>query len=378
MMLRAELFTVPLPLKTPFETSSHRKTELTHVLIRLEDELGMVGWGEIASPSQPLYGAETTATCESITATALLPRLLGRELGAPAAAPAAAAAAWGMVRGNNFAKAGVESAVWDLCGKRAGRSLAALLGGTATVVTAGVSLGIDRSLDRLCATVAEHVAEGYRRIKLKIAPGWDVQPVRAVRERFGEVLLQVDANGAYRAEPEHVAALTELDRLGLAMIEQPFAPDALLDSARLQQRLHTPICLDESVTSLGELRTALHLDAGRILNIKVSRLGGLTASKAAHDECRAAQVPVWCGGMHEFGVGRAANLAIAALPGFVLPSDVSASSKYYARDVLTQHIEARCGQVAVPQHPGIGVMVDEDFVRSIATRHRLFTAKDAA
>jgi o-succinylbenzoate synthase len=269
---------------------------------------------------------------------------------------------WGKVRGNQFAKAGVDVAAWVLWSTVRGVSLAEALGGTRSEVIAGVSLGIEPTIDDLLTEVRRQVAAGYPRVKLKVAPGWDVEPVRAVRADYPDLDLHVDANGIYSESTEHLTALRALDEYDLTMIEQPFAPRNLLAHARLQRHLVTPICLDESVETLDDLETALSLEALRVLNIKVSRMGGLTAARAAHDRAQQAGIPVWCGGMHEFGIGRAANVAISSLPGFTLPSDVSASEKYYAQDVVTPPVIARQGVVQVQSSPGLGHAVDTDLI----------------
>ncbi|WP_235934477.1 o-succinylbenzoate synthase [Agromyces humi] len=367
-VVEAGLYRVRMPLVHGFETSSHRKNEIEHVLVRLRDADGHVGWGEIASPSAPYFGAETTDTCWIIASSVLLPALVGSEW----ESPAGAASAWRRVRGNRFAIAGVDAAVWALHADATGTSLAHALGGSQSEVVAGVSLGIEPTIDALLAQVQRHVDDGYPRVKLKIAPGWDVEPVRAVRAAFPDLDLHVDANGAFAPVADAFAVFAELDRDGLTMIEQPFAPDHLLAHAELQRRIDTPVCLDESVETVDQFRTALHLGAVRVLNIKVSRMGGLTAARAAHDLAVDAGVPVWCGGMHEFGIGRAANLAIASLPGFVLPSDVSGSDKYYARDVTTAPILATAGRVGVPAGRGLGVEVDEAFIADAANDHLEF------
>jgi O-succinylbenzoate synthase len=360
----AEMKRVRLPLVHQFQTSSHRKSYLEHILVRLTSSDGITSWGEIASPSGPYFSAETVDTCWLIAEEFILPGLLGLDWQTPDEAQRA----WDRVRGNNFSKAGVDAAVWALYAADQGVSLAASLGGSATEVVAGVSLGIEPTVDELLVQVHAQVAAGYSRVKLKIAPGWDVDPVRAVREAFPELDLHVDANAAYNESPEHLVALRRLNEFGLKMIEQPFAAADLLAHARLQAQLSTPICLDESIESVADIDTAIALDAARIINIKVSRMGGLTEARAAHDMARAADVPVWCGGMHEFGVGRAANLAISSLPGFTLPSDVSASEKYYARDVTTVPIVAVAGRVAVPTAAGLGFDVDEQFVEAHTVR----------
>jgi O-succinylbenzoate synthase len=356
-----EAFRVSLPLVHAFQTSSHRKSHLEHILLRVAGADGAVGWGEIASPSDPYYCAETVDICRLTVERYLAPALLGRDWDHPSEVREL----WARVRGHQFAKAGLDIACWDLFARAAGRPLARALGGERKTIEAGVSLGIEPSVADLLAQAARYVAEGYPRIKLKIAPGWDVEPVRAVREASPDLALHVDANGAYTED--QAAVFTELDPLGLTMIEQPYAPGALAAHARLQSRLKTPVCLDESVEDLDQLDTALALGAGRVLNIKVSRMGGLTNAKAAHDIAVAAGWRVWCGGMHEFGVGRAANVAIAALPGFTLPSDVSGSDKYYSCDVVDPPIRAKDGHVPVPDAPGLGHEVDEPLVRRLAS-----------
>ncbi|MEO6997617.1 MAG: o-succinylbenzoate synthase [Terracoccus sp.] len=350
---------VRLDLVHEFETSSHRKSYLEHIIVRAtavgSHGRQLVGWGECASPSGPFYCAETTETCWYVLQRYLTPMVLGR----PWATPADAAQLSRKVAGNNFARAGLDMACWDLFAQAHERPLARQLSEhAANHIHAGVSLGIERDLDTLLARVAGHVAEGYRRVKLKISPGWDLEPTRAVRSAFPDLALQVDANGAY--DSSDVGALLSLDELDLLMLEQPFSPDDLLASRDLARRMHTPICLDESISSAAALRTALTLQACSVVNVKVSRLGGIGPAKEVHDICVGEGVPAWCGGMHEFGIGRAANLAIASLPGFTLPSDVSGSDKYYRRDIVTPPIKAIDGLVPVPAgRPGIAVTVDE-------------------
>ncbi|GAA0469437.1 o-succinylbenzoate synthase [Paractinoplanes deccanensis] len=351
-----QLRRVRLPLVHEFQTSSHAKRELEHILVTLVDADGAEGWGEIASPSGPFYSAETVDTCWSVARDHLAPLALKAGFDQPSGLFATLA----KVRGNQFARAGFDMAAWSLATAVSGTPLAEALGGTRTQVEAGVSLGIEATIDDLLAQVDKRVAEGYRRVKLKIAPGWDVEPVRAVRSAFPSVPLHVDANGVYT--PADLDVMKELDGFGLLMIEQPYAPRALVATAELQERLSTPVCLDESIEELDDLRTALRLGSGRILNIKVSRMGGLTAAVRAHDLARDHGVPVWCGGMHEFGIGRAANVALSALPGFTLPSDVSGSDKYYARDITTRPIVSTAGLVGVPTTAGLGYEPDREFI----------------
>ena len=352
------LFHVRLPLVREFETSSHKKSFIEHILVRALDVDGFVGWGECASPSDPYFCYESTATCWMMLERYLVPSLLGAAWDTPSEAQALS-----HVNGHPFAHAATDIACWDLFSQHLGQPLSQALGGESLDVEAGVSLGIEPSLDALIGVVAHHVDDGYRRVKLKIAPGWDVAPCRAVRAAFPDLALQVDANGAFEDSDTTDDVFRELDEFGLLMIEQPFHQDNVQAHAALQARLDTPLCLDESITSLGAARTALALEACRIVNIKVSRLGGLGHARDVHDFCRASGVPVWCGGMHEFGVGRAANLALASLPGFLYPSDLSGSKKYFEEDIISPEIVAREGWVHVPRSkPGLGVDVVMDRV----------------
>lgn len=348
---RVELFLMRLSLVHEFETSSHRKGYIDHILVRVTDTDGGYGWGESASPSDPYFCGENVETCWLMLHDYFAPALLGT----PWETPDEAVRAFARVQGNWFARAAMDIACRDLASRRAGISLAASLGGTAAEVNAGVSLGIEPTIDDLLEQVGRHLAQGYRRIKLKIRPGWDVEPAKAVRSAFPGISLQVDANCGYQGAEEDAAVFARLDELGLVMIEQPFEATDLLAHASLQRRLTTPVCLDETITSPAMARAALAMDACRVINIKVSRLGGLGPARQVHDLCHERGVPVWCGGMHEFGVGRAANVALSSLPGFTLPGDVSGSDKYYAQDVVEPAILASDGRVPVPVgQPGLG------------------------
>ena len=355
-IVAARLHRVRMPLVHEFQTSSHRKAFLDHILVELEDASGAVGWGEIASSSDPYYASETVETCWHIASKYLLPAVLDR----PWSHPDQLAALWTKVRGNNFAKAGVDMAAWVLWAEAQQLPLATVLGGTRTEVVAGVSLGIEPTIDDLLVQVQHQVDAGYPRVKLKVAQDWDVEPVQAVRTAYPELDLHVDANGIYTSDDlDH---LRKLDDFGLTMIEQPFAPRDLLTHAELQRTIGTPVCLDESVETVADLETALKLQALQVLNIKVSRMGGLGAARAGHDRAQDAGIAVWCGGMHEFGIGRLANVALSSLPGFTLPSDVSASEKYYARDVVVPAVTADRGVVQVPEATGLGHTVDRELI----------------
>jgi O-succinylbenzoate synthase len=352
-----DLMLVRLPLVRTFRTSSSAKDAITHILVRVRAD-GTTGWGECASPADPYYCPETTETCWHLLKDFLGPLVLGRswetidEL----------TALYGLVKGNFFARAGLEMACWDALARRQGEPLAALLGGTRTEVAAGVSLGIERDPAVLFGLIDQYLAEGYRRIKLKIAPGHDVDVVRRVRERYPDVPLQVDANSAYTLDD--VPTLKQLDGFGLLLIEQPLSHDDIIDHARLQAELATPVCLDESIHSAADARKALDLGACRVINIKVSRVGGLLEARRIHDLCCARGVPVWCGGMHEFGIGRAANLAISSLAGFSLAGDVSGSDKYYREDLVAPPIRASNGLLPVPTGPGLGITpLDSEIAR---------------
>jgi O-succinylbenzoate synthase len=358
---RIDLKIVRLPLVRPFQTSSSRKAHLDHILVRIVAD-GVVGWGECASPSDPYYCPETTETCWHILRDFLAPLVLGREW----LSIEELVGLYRLVKGNRFARAGLEMACWDALARSEGKALGALLGSTRAEIRSGVSLGIESRIELLLDQIDRYLAEGYHRIKLKIAPGWDVEPVRQVRERYPRIALQVDANSSYTLD--NLPTLKELDDYNLLLIEQPLAHDDIVDHARLQSALKTPICLDESIHSVEDARKALDLGSCRVINIKVSRLGGLLEAKRVHDLCVARGVPVWCGGMHEFGIGRAANVAVAALPGFILPGDVSGSDKYYAEDIVELPILADRGAIAVFHGPGLGVEAIEERIRARTLR----------
>lgn len=365
-----DLTLVRLPLVRPFQTSSSRKEHLDHILIRVLTSDAVIGWGECASPSDPFYCPETVETCWHIIRDFLAPMVLGREW----STIEELVGFFRAVKGNAFARAGLEMACWDALARAQGKPLAAVLGGTRSEILSGVSLGIEPNVEMLVERIGQFAAEGYRRIKLKIGPGWDVEVVRRVREHYSSIPLQVDANSAYTLAD--IATIRALDAFDLLLIEQPLGHDDIIDHARLQAKIRTPICLDESIHTVDDVRKALDLGACRVVNIKVSRLGGLLEAKRVHDHCLGRGVPAWCGGMHEFGIGRAANLAIASLPGFTLPGDISASDKYYRRDIVEPPILAENGSLAVPDRPGLGVEPMEDVIagntlRSVTLRSRV-------
>jgi O-succinylbenzoate synthase len=355
-----ELRRITMPLVAPFRTSFGTETTRDVLLLRVVTADGE-GWGECVAMSEPLYSSEYVEAAADVLRQHLIPRLAGLpSLNGAAVAPALAA-----VRGHRMAKAALEMAVLDAELRASGRSFARELGAVKDRVPSGVSVGIMSSLGELLDAVTGYLEAGYLRIKLKIEPGWDIEPVRAVRERFGDqLLLQVDANAAYAlADARHLA---QLDPFGLLLIEQPLDEDDVLGHAALARTVRTPICLDESITSARAAAAAITLGACAIVNIKPGRVGGYLEARRVHDVCAAHGVPVWCGGMLETGLGRAANVALAALPGFTLPGDTSASDRYYHADI-TEPFTLSEGHLTVPTGPGIGVSPLPDQLAAVTT-----------
>jgi O-succinylbenzoate synthase len=344
-----------MTLRTPFETSFGRINTRDCILIEAHSADGLVGYGECVADRDPGYSYETAATAWHIISEFLAPAILDQEL----KTPQALGSYLNFVRGNPMAKAGLEMALWDLHGKQRGKSLKQLLGGVRDKVEVGVSIGLQASPAALVETVQGYLSQGYTRIKIKIKPGRDTGDTEAVRQTFPNLRLQVDANSAYTLE--NASALLPLDDLNLLLIEQPLAEDDMWDHSRLQKDFRTPLCLDESILSERHARQALEMQACRIINIKAGRVGGLSQALAIHNLCYDLNVPVWCGGMLETGVGRAANLALASLPGFCLPGDISASDRYYAEDITEQRFTLNPDStIDVPDQPGLGVTIDAE------------------
>ncbi len=346
-----EIRHVALPLVAPFRTSYGTSYDRETFLLRVVTEDGVEGWSECGAEPDPLYSEEFLAGAALVVRDHLVPRLvaLGDRLAARHVGPALAP-----VTGNPMAKHVLETAILDAELRTAGIGFADHLGSVSDRVPAGVSVGIMDRVEHLVETVGRYLDQGYVRIKLKIEPGWDLEPVRVIRDRFGDIPLQVDANAAYTLlDAGHLSRLDEFD---LLLIEQPLPPDDLRGHAALAQRLRTPVCLDESIHSARDAATAIALGAAEIINIKPSRVGGYLEARRIHDVAHANGVPVWCGGMLETGIGRAPNLALAALPGFTLPGDTSASDRYYRTD-LTAPFVLEDGHVRVPEGPGTGVDV---------------------
>ncbi len=343
-----------MPLVAPFETSFGREVERECVLISLDAD-GLTGYGECVATRDPGYNYETTGTAMHILNDFVAPLILGKDIKDAADFQARVSG----IRGHHLAKAGVEMALWDLLGKRDGKSLREMFGGRRHKVEVGVSVGLQESPEVLVRTVSGYVEQGYARVKIKIKPGRDVGDASAVRKKFPVLRLQVDANSAFTLESAQ--ALKPLDDLNLLLIEQPLFEDDIWDHHKLQKQFKTPICLDESILTPRHARYALEMQACRIINIKAGRVGGLSQALEIHDLCRKQNIPVWCGGMLETGVGRASNLALASLPGFTLPGDISASDRYYKRDITRERFSLnKDSTIDVPRGAGLGVTIDED------------------
>jgi O-succinylbenzoate synthase len=354
-----ELRRIRLTLVAPFETSFGVQTERDILLVKALTTDGE-GWGECVATEEPVYSPEYVEGAQHVLIHHLLPRLLGQ-------AGLEAEHVAGLLRpvhGHQMAKSAIEMAILDAQLRARGESFAKYFGAVRGAVDCGVSVGIHGSIPELLKTVGGYLGQGYRRVKLKIKPGWDVEPVRAVRERFGDVPLQVDANTAYKAtDGPHLA---QLDEFGLLLIEQPLPEEEILAHADLAAVVRTPICLDESIISAVVAAEAIRLGACRIINVKPGRVGGYLEARRIHDVCAANHVPVWMGGMLETGIGRAGNVAMAAMQNFSLPGDTSASDRYYRRDI-TQPFVLHDGRLDVPRGPGLGVDVDLEFLESITT-----------
>ena len=346
-----------MPLVAPFETSFGRETVRECIIVTLQAE-ELTGYGECVASREPGYNYETTGTAWHILKDFIAPLILGKDIQDAQDFQARVE----RIRGHHLAKAGVEMALWDLFGKRDGKSLKEMFGGTRDNVEVGVSIGIQESASALVRSVDSYLAKGYNRVKIKIKPGREVDETIAVRAAYPTLRLQVDANSAYTLESAKV--LKALDDLNLLLIEQPLFEDDIWDHRLLQAEFKTPICLDESVVSPRHARYALEMQACKIINVKPARVGGLSQGIAIHDLCIAQNVPVWCGGMLETGIGRASNLGLASLPGFVLPGDISASDRYYQRDITNERFMLNDDStITVPDKPGLGVTIDKDALK---------------
>lgn len=351
LVTEVELRMVRMDLAVPFQSSTHAASALNHTLIRIQGRLEsgalVDGWGEVSAPNDPYYVGETAENSWQVLRDFLVPKVLGQQW----STAAEFIDLYASVKANTFARAGLECAAWDLLCTARGESLSTALGGTRTEILSGVALGMEQD-EILVERIGHYVREGYRRIKVKIAPGKDVETLDRIRQIYPTLAIMADANSAYNLSD--LEALKALDKFNLTMIEQPLAFDDFVDHARVQAILKTPICLDESIRSLNDAKTAIALGSCKVMNIKFGRVGGLIEAKLIHDACVAANMPVWCGGMHEYGVGRAAAIALASLPGFTIPGDISGSDKYFSQDIVEPPIVARNGAITVPSVPGNG------------------------
>ena len=365
-----ELREIRLPLIHFFETSFGRTTERRILLVRVTDKHGVEGWGECTAGEGPFYSEEWTETAWTTINTFLAPMVVGKKI-------VSAADTWEQmraVRGNRMAKAAIETACWDLEARALDRPLWKQLGGVHGEISSGVSLGIQNTPEALIEKIEKELAAGYQRIKIKIKPGWDLKIIAQVREKFPDIRLMADANSAYTLGD--VALFKEMDQYNLMMIEQPLAHDDIFDHAELQKQIATPICLDESIHSSDDARHAIQLGSMQIVNLKLGRVGGHAQAKKVERVCRDNNIPVWCGGMLESGIGRAHNIAMATLEGFTLPGDVSASARYWAEDIIDPPVTVTArGTIFAPEKPGLGFDINRDRIDSLTIRKETIHAQ---
>ena len=357
-----EMRLIKLPLLHPFETSFGVDTDRTMILVTIHSQ-GEEGWAESVMDPLPYYREETIEGAWHLILDGFIPFILGKDIQNPQSLIDLLA----QFRGNQQAKAVVEMAFWDLWARSLHMPLYQFLGGTRQAIPVGVSLGIQKSIAETIELIHQHVSEGYKRIKLKIKPHWDLELISHVRQEFPKITLTVDANSAYSLAD--LPVFREMDSFDLDYIEQPLAYDDIVDHARLQSRLVTPLCLDESILSASDARKALEMDACRVINIKVARVGGIRSAQQVHDLAAAFCVPVWCGGMLESGIGRAFNIHLATLPNFSKPGDTSSSSRYWSQDIINEPLEAKNGMMPVPEGPGTGVSINLPFINHLTLKH---------
>ncbi|MGF9977824.1 o-succinylbenzoate synthase [Viridibacillus arvi] len=343
-----------MKLKEPFTTSFGTFQEREFFVIEIVDENGLSGFGESVAFASPWYSEETVKTNEHMMTDILIPLLIKD----PIAHPQEVSERFRSIRRNNMAKSALEGAVWDLFAKRSNQPLANALGGEKKQIEVGISIGIQSSVKELLEIISNHVDEGYKRIKIKIKPGWDYDVLKELRQHFPNLDMMADANSAYTLKD--IELLKRLDELDLMMIEQPLAHDDIIDHAKLQAQLSTPICLDESIHSLEDARKAIELGSCKIINIKIGRVGGLTESLKIHNYCLEKGIPVWCGGMLESGIGRAHNIALTSLSQFVLPGDTASSNRYWEKDIIEPEVTVKNGMITIPDSPGIGYEINRE------------------
>ncbi len=359
---RITLREIRMPLVHFFETSFGRTTERRILLVEVQSD-GLSGWGEVTAGEKPFYNEEWTDAAWLLLKDFVAPQLIRQQPGSAAETASRTA----HIRGHNMTRGGVEAAIWDLEARALNVPLWKHLGGTWTEIPCGVSIGIQDSIEQLHGLIEREIDAGYQRVKVKIKPGWDVKVIEAVRDRFPQIQLMADANSAYTlGDTEH---LRQLDAFHLMMIEQPLAHDDIIDHAKLQGRIKTPICLDECIRGARHAEQAIEMQACGVINIKLGRLGGFSEAMLVHDIARAHHIPVWCGGMLEAGIGRAHNIALSTLVNFTLPGDVSASKRYWTRDIIQPPVEVSSqGTIKVSDAPGLGYEIDLDYIDSITVR----------
>lgn len=361
------IYTLKMRMKTPFVTSFGAVQDKTVLVIKAEDESGIVGWGEGVAFDAPSYTEETAKTTLHMLEEFLIPMLLHKKLSHPDEVNEL----FRPIRRNKIAKAAIEGAIWDLYAKLNNMSLAQAIGGIKKKVEIGISVGLQPTNEGLFRIIEDYIGQGYKRVKVKIKPGQDIELIRAIRARFGDLPLMADANSAYTMED--LPLLKALDEFNLLMIEQPLAHDDLVEHALLQKELTTPICLDESINSVEDMKRAVLLGSCRVVNLKIARVGGITEAKRIHDYCLEHGISVWCGGMLEAGIGRAQAVAISSLGGFSLPGDTAASSRYWEEDIIEPEVTVENGFIQTPKKAGIGYTVKQSFIEQIAERKIVLT-----
>lgn len=357
---------VRMKMKFPFSTSFGTFEDKEFILLEAKDENGESGWGESVAFHSPWYNEETVKTNWHMLEDFMIPKLLNTDIEHPDEVSEILSG----IRKNNMAKSTIEGAVWDLFAKQKGIPLAVALGGEKKEIDVGISIGIQDTVLDLVHLIEEHVNEGYKRIKVKIKPGWDVEVLREVRKHFPNVPLMADANSAYHLND--IDRLKALDEFNLMMIEQPLSSDDIVDHAKLQKEISTPVCLDESIHSYEDARKAIELGSCKIINIKIGRVGGLTESKRIHDLCQKHDIPVWCGGMLESGVGRAHNIALTTLSNFILPGDTAASSRYWEKDIIDPEVVVENGKITVPEKCGIGYEPNREIIQQLTVSEKSY------
>ncbi|RTQ96241.1 o-succinylbenzoate synthase [Lysinibacillus telephonicus] len=355
-----------MKLKNPFSTSFGTFVEKEFLLLEAKDEQGTIGWGESVAFDAPWYNEETMKTNWHMLEDFLIPIILNKEI----KHPDEVSELFKGVRKNNMAKSTVEGAIWDIYAQETNQSLASAIGGNKEKIEVGISIGIQSSIEKQIEVVGNAVKDGYKRIKVKIKPDWDVEVIRILRENFPDVSIMADANSAYSLSD--VDLLKQLDKFNLTMIEQPLASDDIIDHAVLQKQIKTPICLDESIHSLEDARKAIELGSCGIINIKIGRVGGISEAKKIHDYCQEKGIPVWCGGMLESGIGRAHNIALTTLSNFILPGDTAGSSHYWEQDIIEPEVVVEDGYITVPQKVGIGYKPNKEAINKYTVKSKTY------